>query len=189
LLLLTVLVIYIVLGILYESFVHPITILSGLPAAGLGALLTLMLFGHDLTIFALIEIIMLIGIVKKNAIMMIDFALQQKHAGVIDPAQAIYEAALLRFRPIMMTHGGEHRHAADRARDRSRLKAAPAARHRGRRRALGLTGPDPLHHAGDLHLFRTTLLSLRARRRMALATVQPPFSRSGGIAFASSAHD
>jgi hydrophobic/amphiphilic exporter-1 (mainly G- bacteria), HAE1 family len=103
LLLLTVLVVYIILGILYESFIHPITILSGLPAAGLGALLTLMLFGYDLTILALIGIIMLIGIVKKNAIMMIDFALQQKNAGVSDPAVAIYEAALLRFRPIMMT--------------------------------------------------------------------------------------
>jgi HAE1 family hydrophobic/amphiphilic exporter-1 len=103
LLLLTVLVVYIILGILYESFIHPITILSGLPAAGLGALLTLMAFGYDLTIIALIGIIMLIGIVKKNAIMMIDFALQQKLAGVTDPVAAIYEAALLRFRPIMMT--------------------------------------------------------------------------------------
>ena len=103
LMILTVLVVYIILGVLYESFIHPITILSGLPAAGLGALLTLMLFGYDLTIIALIGIIMLIGIVKKNAIMMIDFALQQKHAGMIDPTEAIYEAALLRFRPIMMT--------------------------------------------------------------------------------------
>jgi HAE1 family hydrophobic/amphiphilic exporter-1 len=103
LMLLTVLVVYMILGILYESFIHPITILSGLPAAGLGALLSLMLFGYDLTIIALIGIIMLIGIVKKNAIMMIDFALQQKHAGVTDPVEAIYQAALLRFRPIMMT--------------------------------------------------------------------------------------
>jgi HAE1 family hydrophobic/amphiphilic exporter-1 len=103
LMLLTVLAVYMILGILYESFIHPITILSGLPAAGLGALLTLMLFGYDLTIIALIGIIMLIGIVKKNAIMMIDFALRQKHAGVTDPVEAIYQAALLRFRPIMMT--------------------------------------------------------------------------------------
>jgi HAE1 family hydrophobic/amphiphilic exporter-1 len=103
LMLLTVFVVYIVLGVLYESFIHPITILSGLPAAGLGALLTLMLFNNELTIIALIGVIMLIGIVKKNAIMMIDFALQQKHAGVTDPTEAIYEAALLRFRPIMMT--------------------------------------------------------------------------------------
>ncbi len=103
LMLLTILVVYMILGILYESFIHPITILSGLPAAGLGALLTLMLFGYDLTIIALIGIIMLIGIVKKNAIMMIDFALQQKHAGVTDPVEAISQAALLRFRPITMT--------------------------------------------------------------------------------------
>jgi HAE1 family hydrophobic/amphiphilic exporter-1 len=99
----TIFVVYVILGILYESFIHPITILSGLPAAGLGALLTLMVFHQDLTIIALIGIIMLIGIVKKNAIMMIDFALQQKHAGVTNAADAIYEAALLRFRPIMMT--------------------------------------------------------------------------------------
>jgi HAE1 family hydrophobic/amphiphilic exporter-1 len=103
LMLLTIFVVYIVLGVLYESFIHPITILSGLPAAGLGALLTLMLFDTELTIIAMIGIIMLIGIVKKNAIMMIDFALQQKHAGVTDPTEAIYQAALLRFRPIMMT--------------------------------------------------------------------------------------
>jgi HAE1 family hydrophobic/amphiphilic exporter-1 len=99
----TIFVVYVILGILYESFIHPITILSGLPAAGLGALLSLWVFGLDLTIIAMIGIIMLIGIVKKNAIMMIDFALQQKHAGVTDAADAIYEAALLRFRPIMMT--------------------------------------------------------------------------------------
>jgi HAE1 family hydrophobic/amphiphilic exporter-1 len=99
----TIFVVYVILGILYESFVHPITILSGLPAAGLGALLTLMLLNYDLTIIAMIGIIMLIGIVKKNAIMMIDFALQQKEAGVTDPREAIYEACLLRFRPIMMT--------------------------------------------------------------------------------------
>jgi len=100
---LTIFVVYVILGILYESFIHPITILSGLPAAGLGALLTLMLLHYDLTIIAMIGIIMLIGIVKKNAIMMIDFALQQKKAGVTNATDAIYEAALLRFRPIMMT--------------------------------------------------------------------------------------
>jgi hydrophobic/amphiphilic exporter-1 (mainly G- bacteria), HAE1 family len=99
----TIVAVYIILGVLYESFIHPITILSGLPAAGLGALLTLMLFHQPLTIIALIGIIMLIGIVKKNAIMMIDFALQKKQAGVTDPVEAIYQAALLRFRPIMMT--------------------------------------------------------------------------------------
>ncbi|HEY0524820.1 MAG TPA: efflux RND transporter permease subunit, partial [Stellaceae bacterium] len=96
-------VIYIVLGILYESFIHPITILSGLPAAGLGALLTLMLFRMDLSVIAIIGVEMLIGIVKKNAIMMIDFAIERRRTSDATPEQAIYEACLLRFRPIMMT--------------------------------------------------------------------------------------
>jgi HAE1 family hydrophobic/amphiphilic exporter-1 len=99
---LAVLVIYIVLGILYESFVHPVTILSGLPAAGVGALATLLLFRQDLNIYGFVGIIMLVGIVKKNAIMMIDFALQAEGRGK-PPAEAIYEGCLLRFRPIMMT--------------------------------------------------------------------------------------
>jgi HAE1 family hydrophobic/amphiphilic exporter-1 len=97
-----VLVIYIILGILYENFIHPLTILSGLPSAGIGALITLELFGMDLSVIALIGIVMLIGIVKKNAIMMVDFAIERRNQGA--PAeQAIVEAALLRFRPIMMT--------------------------------------------------------------------------------------
>jgi hydrophobic/amphiphilic exporter-1 (mainly G- bacteria), HAE1 family len=102
LLIMSVLVIYIILGILYESFIHPITILSGLPSAGFGALLTLMLFGLDLNIYAFVGLIMLVGIVKKNAIMMIDFALDAERQGK-SPADAIYEGCLLRFRPIMMT--------------------------------------------------------------------------------------
>jgi len=96
-------VVYIVLGMLYESYIHPITILSALPPAGVGALLMLMLFHYDLSIIALIGIILLIGIVKKNAIMMIDFALEaERHQGK-SPVEAIHEACLLRFRPIMMT--------------------------------------------------------------------------------------
>jgi HAE1 family hydrophobic/amphiphilic exporter-1 len=103
LLLVAVLVVYIVLGILYESFIHPLTILSGLPSAGLGALLTLWLFKVDLSLYAFVGIIMLIGIVKKNAIMMIDFALdRQRHDGMA-PEEAIFQACLVRFRPIMMT--------------------------------------------------------------------------------------
>jgi HAE1 family hydrophobic/amphiphilic exporter-1 len=102
LLLVTILVIYLVLGILYESFIHPLTILSGLPAAGVGALLTLMLFGMELNVYGFVGIIMLVGIVKKNAIMMIDFALAAERSGAT-PAQAIYKGCLLRFRPIMMT--------------------------------------------------------------------------------------
>ena len=93
---------YVLLGVLYESFIHPITIISGLPSAGIGALLTLMLFGMDLSVIAMIGIVMLVGIVKKNAIMMIDFAIERRHAGLGAEA-AMREAALLRFRPIMMT--------------------------------------------------------------------------------------
>jgi hydrophobic/amphiphilic exporter-1 (mainly G- bacteria), HAE1 family len=103
LLIMALLVIYIVLGILYESFIHPLTILSGLPAAGFGALITLMLFHKDLNIYAFVGVIMLLGIVKKNAIMMIDFALAAQRNEGKAPLEAIYEGALIRFRPIMMT--------------------------------------------------------------------------------------
>ncbi|WP_419786178.1 efflux RND transporter permease subunit [Pseudodesulfovibrio sp.] len=103
LLVMAILVIYLVLGVLYESFIHPLTILSGLPSAGVGALATLMLFGQDLNIYGFVGIIMLIGIVKKNAIMMIDFAVEAERDKHISAADAIREGALIRFRPIMMT--------------------------------------------------------------------------------------
>jgi HAE1 family hydrophobic/amphiphilic exporter-1 len=103
LLLLSIVVIYLVLGILYESFIHPLTILSGLPTAGLGALLTLMAFGIELNMYAFVGIIMLIGIVKKNAILMIDFAIEAQRKEGKSPEEAIYQAGLVRFRPIMMT--------------------------------------------------------------------------------------
>ena len=103
LILVAILVIYIVLGILYESYIHPITILSGLPSAGLGALLTLLIFHIDLNLYALVGVIMLIGIVKKNAIMMIDFALDAERKEGKTPEEAIFQGALIRFRPIMMT--------------------------------------------------------------------------------------
>jgi HAE1 family hydrophobic/amphiphilic exporter-1 len=103
LLLVAVLVIYLVLGILYESFIHPFTILSGLPSAGLGALLTLLLFGRELDVYAFVGLIMLIGIVEKNAIMMIDFALTRQREEGKPAEEAIFEACLIRFRPIMMT--------------------------------------------------------------------------------------
>jgi HAE1 family hydrophobic/amphiphilic exporter-1 len=96
-------VIYIVLGILYESFIHPITILSGLPSAGLGALLTLKLFHLELNLYSFVGVIMLVGIVKKNAIMMIDFALAAQRNQGKTPAEAIFQGCLIRFRPIMMT--------------------------------------------------------------------------------------
>jgi HAE1 family hydrophobic/amphiphilic exporter-1 len=101
-LIMAVFVIYVVLGILYESFIHPITILSGLPSAGLGALLTLMLFKVDLNLYAFVGVIMLVGLVKKNGIMMIDFAIEQKRAGK-SSRDAMHQACLVRFRPIMMT--------------------------------------------------------------------------------------
>ena len=95
--------VYIVLGILYESLIHPLTILSTLPPAGVGAILALLITGTDLSIMALIGILLLIGIVKKNAIMMIDFALQAEREQGLPPVEAIYQACLMRFRPIMMT--------------------------------------------------------------------------------------
>jgi len=95
--------VYIVLGVLYESFIHPITILSTLPSAGVGALLALMLCKQDLGIVAIIGIILLIGIVKKNGIMIVDFALEAERTRGLNSTEAIYEASLLRFRPIMMT--------------------------------------------------------------------------------------
>ena len=103
LLLVAVGVIYLVLGILYESFIHPLTILSGLPSAAIGALATLWLFGVDLNIYAMVGIILLIGIVKKNAIMMIDFALQARATSQVTALEAITQGCLVRFRPIMMT--------------------------------------------------------------------------------------
>jgi len=93
---------YVILGILYESFIHPITIISGLPSAGVGALISLIALGHNLSVIAMIGIVMLVGIVKKNAIMMIDFAVERRRVGMSAEAAA-REACLLRFRPIMMT--------------------------------------------------------------------------------------
>ncbi len=114
--------IYIVLGVLYESFIHPLTILSTLPSAGVGALLALMLFGQDLSVIALIGIVLLMGIVKKNAIMMIDFALEAERVDGLSPRDAILQACLLRFRPDHDDDAG----GAVRGACRWRSKAAPA---------------------------------------------------------------
>jgi HAE1 family hydrophobic/amphiphilic exporter-1 len=100
---LAIFVIYVVLGILYESFIHPLTILSGLPAAGFGALLTLLVFGQELNIYSFVGVIMLVGLVKKNGIMMIDFAIDARRDRRMSAAEAIREACIVRFRPIMMT--------------------------------------------------------------------------------------
>jgi hydrophobic/amphiphilic exporter-1 (mainly G- bacteria), HAE1 family len=104
LLVVSIVVIYLILGILYEDFIHPLTILSGLPSAGFGALLTLLIFDVELNLYSFIGIILLVGIVKKNGIMLVDFAIErQRQTDKISPQQAIYEACLIRFRPIMMT--------------------------------------------------------------------------------------
>ena len=127
LLVLAILVIYIVLGILYESFIHPITILSALPLAGFGALLTLLLFGVELNIYAFVGIIMLVGLVKKNGIMMIDFALEAQRSGGKTPARRDLRGLP---GPLPADHddhdGGAVRHAADRARARRRRRGAAA---------------------------------------------------------------
>ena len=143
------------LGVLYESFIHPITILSTLPSAGVGALLALILFRQDLSVVAIIGIILLIGIVKKNGIMIVDFALEAEREHGKDSTEAIYEASLLRFRPIMMTTMA------------ALLGGIPLALGTGLgselRRPLGIAmvgglaaepGSDALHDAGDLHLLR-----------------------------------
>ena len=103
LLLMTIVVIYMILGILYESFIHPLTILSALPFAGFGALVTLFIFHTELSIYAFVGVIMLVGLVKKNGIMMVDFALAAERGEGKKPEDAIFEACLIRFRPIMMT--------------------------------------------------------------------------------------
>jgi HAE1 family hydrophobic/amphiphilic exporter-1 len=103
LLAMAILVIYLVLGILYESFIHPLTILSALPFAGFGALATLMLFHTELSMYAFVGVVMLVGLVKKNGIMMVDFAIVAEAERHLSPEEAIYEASIVRFRPIMMT--------------------------------------------------------------------------------------
>ena len=143
--------IYIVLGVLYESFIHPLTILSTLPSAGVGALLALMLVGQDLSVIALIGIVLLMGIVKKNAIMMIDFALEAERSEGMSPRDAIVQACAAALPPDHDDDArGAVRRAAARARKRHRLGAAlPARRHHHRRPAAEPVA-HALHHAGDL---------------------------------------
>ena len=156
---------YIVLGVLYESYIHPITILSTLPSAGVGALLALMLIGTDLSLIAVIGIILLIGIVKKNAIMMIDFALDAERNEGMAPADAIYQAALLRFRPILMTTLAALFGALPLMFvDRLGRRAAPAARPRDGRRPARQPGADAVHDAG-----RSTCSSIASGRRWSTA--------------------
>jgi multidrug efflux pump subunit AcrB len=146
------LAVYIVLGALYESFIHPITILSTLPSAGVGAVLALMLFHIDLSVIAVIGMILLIGIVKKNAILMIDFALSVERSEGKSPAEAIYQACILRFRPILMTTMA------------ALLGALPLALGTGTgselRRPLGITIAGGLVFSQMLTLFTTPVVYL-----------------------------
>ena len=159
-------VIYIVLGVLYESWIHPVTILSTLPSAGIGALLALMLCGNDLSLVALVGIVLLMGIVKKNAIMMVDFAIEAERTRGVAPEDAIREACLLRFRPIMMTTMAALLGALPLVLERgagSELRSPLGRDHH--RRAAAEPVPDAVHHAGDLSGVRAAAAALLARRR------------------------
>ena len=148
-------VVYIILGMLYESFIHPLTILSTLPSAGVGALLALNVGHMDLSVIGIIGIILLIGIVKKNGIMLVDFAIAAERDRDMAPHEAIREACLLRFRPILMTTAAAMLAGLPLAfGTRHRLGAAPAARLRDGRRARVQPVADALHHAGGLPLSR-----------------------------------
>ncbi len=172
------LTLYIVLGVLYESWIHPLTILSTLPSAGVGALVALMLFRTEFSVIAMIGVIMLIGIVQKNAIMMIDFALAAQRSRDVSSRDAIFEACLLRFRPILMTTLSALL-AVDSAgaRPRRRRGAPPAARHRDRRRPDPEPAPDALHDADRVSLPRPLpacgRASLRSRARPRRLTSPP----------------
>ena len=144
--------VYIVLGILYESYVHPLTILSTLPSAGVGALLALELFNAPFSLIALIGIMLLIGIVKKNAIMMVDFALEAQRHGNLTPQEAIFQACLLRFRPIMMTTLAALFGALPLVLSGGGAAATPGDHHC--RRTGNEPAPYAVYHAGGVSLFR-----------------------------------
>ena len=176
--------VYIVLGVLYESYVHPLTILSTLPSAGVGALLALLITGNDLGVIGIIGIILLIGIVKKNAIMMIDFAIDAERNEGKSPREAIHQAALLRFRPILMTTLAAlfAAAAADARLGRGR-RAAPAARPGDLRRADREPAADAVHDAGDLSRVRparAALAAVTASPKRGGSRVRSPARREAG---------
>jgi multidrug efflux pump len=165
--------IYIVLGVLYESFIHPLTILSTLPSAGVGALLALMLYNYDLSVVALIGIVLLMGIVKKNAIMMIDFALEAERRQGLSPREAVVQASLLRFRPIMMTTLA------------ALLGAVPLAFEQGTgselRNPLGITIIGGLMISQLLTLYTTPVIYLAMERLKTRLAGPPPAVDEGGL--------
>ena len=171
-------VVYIVLGALYESYIHPITILSGLPSAGLGALVTLYLFGNELNIYSFVGLVMLIGIVKKNAIMQIDFALEAERKHGKTPTEAIYEGCVIRFRPIMMTTmaallGSVPIALGYGAGGEARRPLGP----RGRRRPGRVAADHAVPDAGRLHLHGRPVQD--ARRFAERSQSRRPRSESG----------
>ena len=169
--------IYIVLGVLYESFVHPFTILTTLPSAGIGALLALEVTGLDLSLVALIGIVLLMGIVKKNAIMMIDFALEAERVRGLDARRSIVEAALLRFRPITMTTLAALLGALPLALEIGhRLGAAQSAGHHHRRRPAAEPASHPLHDAGHLSRHGAAADALSQALQSPLSPTRPPSS-------------
>ncbi len=173
--------VYIVLGVLYESLAHPLTIISTLPSAGLGALLALQLFNTELTVIAFIGIILLIGIVKKNGIMMVDFALDGERRRGLAAARGHSRSLPRAFPADPDDHaGGGARRAAAGDRDRPRLRAAPAARHHHHRRALGVAGAHALHHAGDLSAARPAAPQAR-RPQLHLHQTRPRHPAGGMI--------
>ena len=157
--------VYIILGILYESYILPLTILSTLPSAGVGALLILMAGGYELSVIALIGIILLIGIVKKNGIMMVDFAITAERRDGETPLNAIRQACLLRFRPILMTTMAALLSGLPLMLGTRRgVGTAPPARLRHGRRPGAEPGADALHHAGDLSVSGSAAARLAPRR-------------------------
>ena len=159
------LAVYIVLGILYESLIHPLTIISTLPSASVGAMLALMLFHNDLNVMSIIGIVLLIGIVKKNGIMMIDFALAAEREQGKSTRDSIFEACMLRFRPIMMTTLAAMFGACPGARHRHGFGAAPSAGDHHRRRPAAQSAPHPVHHAGGLSRTRSPASAFRRETR------------------------